>query len=287
MNESRSSGRRWSRARVRAPRIGRARRADPLGSERGVGRAARARAGARRPARPPPLRPCRLRTQRLDRRTGHHGRPCRALPAAHAGARNRQRARRRPLVERRRRVTARPRLPGRGAEPRPHGAGAARPPDRGPGSVSPRRRGARRRALPVRRQGRSRRHLGPRRLRTGVSRPTRASTPRRPRALRGRRRRVLHAGAARPAAVVVHRGGCEPHLAAGAPRSRGEHRADLPRASRAAPLLAPERRDLRAPWGDPLAASGRTRGGWRTRSLRSSLDTRSQHTRAPEQRVSR
>ena len=81
-------------------------------------------------------------------RVGDDGRPRQALPAPHARARDRARARRRSLVERRGRTPVGPRCTGRRAHRRLDGRRATVSADRAAGRLPPRVRGARSRALP-------------------------------------------------------------------------------------------------------------------------------------------
>ena len=181
----------------------------------------------RRPLPPPALPPGGVRRQRRHRgsvRMAEHAAHC---AAPHARARDRARARRRVTRRASRSHSSWPSMHRTPCTPSSRWTPRDRPADRSAGRLRPRVRGARSRALSRRRQGRRRRHIRPRRLRTRLPRPARARTPGRVRASRRRRGHVLHAGAARTAAVVVHRGGREAHHAARARCRRGEQRSDL------------------------------------------------------------
>ena len=166
------------------------------------------------------LSPGRLRRQRPATRPAHHGRARRPLPSADARARHHQSPHRRPLLQRPGSTPARAGRPRSRAHPHPHGGRPARPAHRHRAAVRHGRRPGRPPALPRGRQGRSGRHLLPRRLRTRL--PGRA----RPRATRGlqagsrRRRHVLHPGNTRHPAVAVHRRRRAPHPAASTRRPR-------------------------------------------------------------------
>ena len=131
-------------------------------------------------------------------------------------------------------------------------------------------------ALPRGRQGRSGRHLLPRRLRTRL--PSRAR-PRAARSLRAgsrRRRRVLHPRNTRPPAMAVHRRRRPPHPAASARRPGNSQPPDIRRTAKAAAAMAAQRRATRParPHPSPARAEPRRRRRRTRRLLRPPPDTR-------------
>ena len=114
------------------------RRADPLGCGRHVGRAALGSPRCR------PLPAAHYHRAGFGQQPSgpisiaDHAEHCRLLMRISASSA----PRRGPLLERRDRAATGPRLPGRGAHPRPHGSGAAGSAHRGASRVPPRIRGA-------------------------------------------------------------------------------------------------------------------------------------------------
>ena len=138
-------------------------------------------------------------------------------------------------------------------------------------------------ALPRGRQGRSGRHLLPRRPRTRLPYSARPRTARRLRAGSRRRRRVLHPGNTCHPAVAVHRRRRAPHPAASARRPRDSQPPDVRRTAQAAAALAAQRRATRParPHPSPARAGPRRRGRRTRRLLRPPPDRRATLTRPP------